>query len=200
MRDMAVLSADLNQWDDKELVERAVLRGAADDRPFSVLFNRHKELVWRVCYRFTENATDAEDLLQEVFIKAHRGLPSFQSRSTFRTWIYRIAVNTCRNELRSRGRRPQLVDMHIDDLELLDPETSANEPFISQFESISLALLALQEQEREILIMREIEGLPYDEIAMLLGVKLSAAKMRTQRARIALTREMIRQQYEDRNE
>ena len=167
-------------------------RGSADDRPFTILFDRHKDLVWRVCYRFTGNPTDAEDLLQEVFFKTYRGLRTFRGRSTFRTWLYQIALNTCRNELRSRKRRPQTVDAHVDDLELISPETESADPLGPAYERVGAALLLLKDQEQEILVMRDIEEKSYSEIAETLGITLSAAKMRAQRARLALVSELKR--------
>ena len=179
-------AVDLMSWDDEELVERARKRGATDDRPFTILFERHQPLVWRVCYRFTGNTADAEDLLQEVFIKAYHNLRGFERRSTFRTWLYQIAINTCRNELRSRKRRPISIEAHMDDLELVDLTANPAASASLDFEAVAAAIMELREEDREILLMRDMDERPFADIAQTLGVQVSAAKMRVQRARLAL--------------
>ncbi len=180
----------LQDLPDKILVEQAKERGAVDDRPFAVLFERHKHMVWSVCYRFVANGEDAEDLLQDVFIKAYRGLAFFEGRSTFRTWLYQIAINTCRNELRRRRRRPDPIVTPMDDLKLADPAPSPGSIQGEWSEAVATAMMNLRPAEREILILRDFEDRPYDEIAALQEIRLSAAKMRVQRARIALYDEL----------
>lgn len=180
----------LQDLSDEILVEQARARGAVDDRPFAVLFERHKQMVWSACYRFMANGEDAEDLLQEVFIKAYRGLPSFEGRSTFRTWLYQIATNTCRNELRRRRRRPDPIEISMDELKLADPAPSPGSTQGEWSEIVATAMTNLHPDEREILILRDFEDRPYDEIAALQEIRLSAAKMRVQRARIALYNEL----------
>lgn len=180
----------LQDLPDKILVEQARARSAVDDRPFAVLFERHKHMVWSVCYRFVANGEDAEDLLQDVFIKAYRGLASFEGRSTFRTWLYQIAINTCRNDLRRRRRRPDPIVTPMDDLKLADPAPSPGSIQGEWSEAVPTAMMNLRPAEREILILRDFEGRPYDEIAALQEIRLSAAKMRVQRARIALYDEL----------
>ena len=177
---------DLNDWDDLALAERACRRGASDDRPFTILFERHQPTIWAVCFRFTGDAADAEDLLQEVFIKAYRNLKTFQGLSSFRTWLYQIALNTCRNELRRRKRRPSLIDDDVHDLDLVDPAANSSEDVAEESEKIAEALMELRSEEREILILRDIKEMSYASIAEALGIQLSAAKMRVQRARISL--------------
>ncbi len=175
---------------DEILVKQARARGAVDDRPFTVLFERHRHMVWSACYRFMVNGEDAEDLLQEVFIKAYKGLPSFEGRSAFRTWLYQIAINTCRNELRQRRRRPDLITTPMDDLKLEDPAPSPGSIQGEWREVVATAMMNLHPDEREILILRDFEERPYDEIAELQEIQLSAAKMRIQRAQITLYNEL----------
>jgi len=191
--------ADLHAWDDLALIERASRSGGSDDRPFTILYERHQRSIWAVCYRFTGDAADAEDLLQEVFIKAYRNLNTFQGRSSFRTWLYQIALNTCRNELRHRRRRPAQIDMALEDLELVDSTSHAMDHEIKEVEIIAETLLKLRVEEREILLLKDIEELSYASIADMLGIQLSAAKMRVQRARIALAVALnLPEQLEDR--
>ncbi|MCJ7566879.1 MAG: RNA polymerase sigma factor [Anaerolineales bacterium] len=188
--EMTEYGCRLQDLSDEILVKRAKARGAVDDRPFAVLFERHKHMVWSVSYRFMANGEDAEDLLQEVFINAYRGLPSFEGRSAFRTWLYQIAINTCRNELRRRQRRPDSIETPMDDLKLADPAPSPGSSQGEWREIVATAMINLHPDEREILILRDFEDRPYDEIATLQEIRLSAAKMRVQRARIALYSEL----------
>ena len=177
---------DLLILSDEDLVEIAIRRGASDDRPFTILFERHRKLVWGICYRFTANTADAEDLLQDVFFKIYRNLRTFEGRSTFRTWLYQIALNTCRNELRYRRRRPVSIEANMNDIDLTDPVHLSREPASGQSELILNALLDLKPEQRAILIMRDMEEQPFTAIAEALGIQVGAAKVRVQRARLAL--------------
>ena len=84
----------LSELTDDELVVAAVARGNRDDRPFRELWRRHQRMVYRTCYSFFRNGEDAEDLTQDVFLKAYRNLKGFEGRSSFKTWINRIAINS----------------------------------------------------------------------------------------------------------
>lgn len=181
--------ANLSDLSDEELAHLCLERGKKDDRPFRELFQRHQRDVWRTCYRFVRNAHDAEDLTQETFFKAYRSLTQFEGRASFRTWLHRIAINTSQNELRRRARRPQVSQTPVETLaEVLPaegtPETRRLEPL--QQERLARSLARLRMEEFEVLQLREFDQRPYVEIAQILGVKLSAAKMRVQRARLAL--------------
>ena len=182
------MALDFETLPDDELVRRIRQRGAVDERPITVLFQRHNTLVWNVCRRFMPTDPDAEDMLQEVFMRAYQGLPSFKGQSKFSTWLYRIAVNTCLNEIRRRGRRVDVHEVSIDELfkqsyELPQREQHRHEEMSDQ---LSAALASLPPEASEALRLREIEGRPYEDIARLLGIKTSAAKMRVQRARLAM--------------
>ena len=177
---------DLLTLDDEALVERALHRGASDDRPFTILFERHRDLVWRICYRFTSDIADAEDLLQEVFFKTYRNLRTFEGRSTFRTWLYQIALNTCRNELRYRRRRPISIEASMKGMDLADPASQFGDSVSHKSELVLDALLNLRPEMREVLIMRDMEEQPFSAIANALGIQVGAAKMRVQRARLAM--------------
>ena len=177
---------DLQTLNDEALVEQALRRGASDDRPFTILFERHRDLVWGICYRFTADRADAEDLLQEVFFKTYRNLRTFEGRSTFRTWLYQIALNTCRNELRYRRRRPVSIEASVNGMDIADPVSQFSDTVSHKSELVLDALLNLKPDERAILIMRDIEEQPFPAIAEALGIRTGAAKMRVQRARLAL--------------
>ena len=108
-----VYSPDLS---DAELVALFQARDGRDDRPFRELFRRYQQVVWRACYGMMRNSRDAEDLTQEVFFKAYRNLTKFEGRSSFKTWIYRIAINTSQNEIRRRSRRAQEAETAVEDM------------------------------------------------------------------------------------
>ena len=188
MNEMLAFSK-LDALSDVELVELAKARGSRDDRPFRTLMERHTKTVWRVCYGFVKNAEDAEDLAQEVFLKAHRNLARFEGRSSFKTWVYRIAINTSQNELRRRSRRPQTSNTTLDTAtEFMPSSQNVEETVLKQarYRILSQALKQLKPNEFKVLLLKDIEGISYAEIAEELSISLSAAKMRVQRARIAL--------------
>jgi RNA polymerase sigma-70 factor (ECF subfamily) len=170
---------------DEALVELCRVRGTGDSRPFTELFHRHRNLVWRICYHFVGNALDAEDLMQEVFFKAYRSLPQFRGASSFTTWLHQIAANTARNKLRQRSRRPQVSDMLLDELAEIIPHGAAARtyPLLAR---LAEAWERLRPEERQVLRLKDLEQRPYEEITQILGISSSAAKMRVLRARLAL--------------
>lgn len=177
----------LPEMPDAELIALCLKRGAKDDRPFQELFRRYKMVVWRICYSYTRNAEDVEDVTQEVFFKAYRNLNKFEGRSSFKTWIYRVAINTWQNEMRRRDRRPQLVEKDTDTLAEVLPSQQSVEATLyerQQRQYLTDALANLPVDTYEILYMKDFEERPYAEIADTLGISLSAAKMRVQRPQI----------------
>lgn len=186
---MIMNQISLSELTDLELVLRCQEYGPYDERPFQELMYRYQALIWRVCYSSMHNPQDAEDLTQEIFLKVYRNLAKFEGRSSFKTWIYRIAINTCRNEIRHRQRRPQEAVSAIEDMADLLPAASTTVSEWqrqAQLEQLALALHALRPEELEILRLKDIEERPYTDIISKLGISLSAAKMRAQRARQAL--------------
>jgi RNA polymerase sigma-70 factor (ECF subfamily) len=179
---------DLASMGDESLVELAKARGARDDRPFALLYERHQGMVWSVCYRYLGNAQDAEDVMQDVFVRAHAGLKGFAGRSSFRTWLYQIAINSCHNEYRRQRRRPAITDVPVEEIGLTDPGGETRFDGGALRGIVLEALSALPEADRDILLLREFEGLSYEEIAQRLGLQMSATRMRLRRARIAFTR------------
>ncbi|MCB9444315.1 MAG: sigma-70 family RNA polymerase sigma factor [Ardenticatenaceae bacterium] len=182
-------SISLSELTDLELVLHCQEYGSNDDRPFQELMRRYQTLIWRICYSSLHNPQDAEDLTQEVFLKVYRNLAGFEGRSSFKTWIYRIAINTCRNEIRHRKRRPQEAASAIEDMADMLPAVSTTVTDWQaqvQREQLAMALHSLRPEEYEILQLKDIEERPYTDITSKLGISLSAAKMRAQRARQAL--------------
>lgn len=173
---------------DEELICLCRERLPGDPRPFHTLVARYRDQVMNTAYRFLGNLHDAEDVAQEVFLKIYHGLPNFRAASSFSTWLYRIAVNTCKNELRRRSRQPTLLEPDLENLGAPLPAAPSPEQAVTtreQRDAIQETLDRLSETDREALILRDVQNLSYREIAEVLGIGLSAAKMRVQRARLA---------------
>ncbi|HEY42738.1 MAG TPA: RNA polymerase sigma factor [Anaerolineae bacterium] len=181
--------ANLAELTDQALVDLCKTRGAKDDRPFEELFRRHQAAVWRVCYYFLGDALDAEDIVQDVFFKAYRGLPGFEGRASFRTWLNQIAINTCKNELRMRSRRPAVVEEELGDMKApIEMAGGSDQRWqaMTGREELAQALEMLHPDQFTALQLRDLESRSYAEVAHVLGISQSAAKMRVQRARLAL--------------
>lgn len=179
----------LTELSDVALIEVCQKRGAKDDRPFQELFRRYHSVVWRVCYSYMRNKEDAEDLTQDVFIKVYRSLHQFEGRSAFKTWIYRVAINSCQNEIRRRSRRPQEAATELETIaEIMPSGKTVEKEYQNKYrrEILAKALANLDPTVNEILYMKDMEQRPYHEIANTLEIGTSAAKMRVQRARLAL--------------
>jgi RNA polymerase sigma-70 factor (ECF subfamily) len=179
----------LAELSDATLIAVCQQRGTKDDRPFQELFRRYQSVVWRVCYSYMRNRQDAEDLTQDVFFKVYRSLPQFEGRSSFKTWLYRVAINTCQNEIRRRGRRPQEATIEIETIaEIMPSGQSVEKAYQARHkrEVLAEALANLDSGASEVLYLKDMEERPYNEIAALLDIGVSAAKMRVQRARLAL--------------
>lgn len=157
--------------EDGALAARAA---AGDPEAFRMLVTRHRESAYAVCRRWTGDAHEAEDLLQEAFLRAHRGLPGFRSEASFRTWFYRIVANVCRSW--SRAKRPVPVG---DDL----PDAPAPEASSDRLEALGRAVEALPEKQRAVVTLRYFAGLEFDEIAAALEITPEAARMNLSLAR-----------------
>lgn len=180
------MSAFTNLPDD-DLVEQARSRGNDDTRPFEALVQRHQRFVIANCRVITRSPNDAEDLAQEVFVKAFFALRRFEGRSQFRTWLQRIKVNHCLNHLRST-RGAVMVD--IEDVipeghggMQTAPTVEADLQTVNDRERILRVLDSMSDTLRIPLMLRDGDGQSYDEIAVHLGIGLSAVKMRIKRAR-----------------
>lgn len=175
---------------DPESDEELVLRAQADDRdtrPFDTLMRRHQGGVLANCRVITRSSADAEDLAQEVFVKAFFGLRRFEQRAQFKTWLRRIKVHHCLNHLRkTRGR--VMVDLDAIELEtderLATAATVETELGIADDRArIVRALDGMSDTLRIPLMLCDADGLSYEEIARQLGIGLSAVKMRIKRGR-----------------
>jgi RNA polymerase sigma factor (sigma-70 family) len=186
---------------DADASEVALAR-AGDEDAFETLVSRHEAEVYRICRRLLDDSEDALDATQEVFLRAFRGLARFRGAATFRTWLVGIAVNACRSclvtaEHRVRRRTVGLETAANDgdpptELPLPDPAPSPEaHAFGGELRrALSRALASVSAEHREALVLREIEGLDYAEIALVLGVAVGTVKSRLARARAALRAEL----------
>lgn len=178
---------------DKDLIN-SVLAGNLDD--FAPLVRRHQDRVYGLCLSMTRHATEADDLAQEIFLKAYRSLSEFRFESSFSTWLYRVTYRHCLDFLKSRKRRPsQSLDAMIEDRgEGLWGEGPWDEGPVgdlsfdhhAQTQWARQLLDSLDPKERLVLTLREIQGLSYEELAGALKISLEAVKSRLRRAREAL--------------
>lgn len=170
---------ELNQAEEFAII-RECLRGRTDQ--YALLVERYKSLAYNLAYRIVGDPDTANDMAQESFISAYRGLKDFQYSSKFSSWLYTIVLNKCRDYLRTR--RPTVS---VDDVAEVrtDRKPSPEDSASSRQEGGRLqeALSALPPEYREVLVLKHIEELDYREIAGLLGVSVGALKVRAHRGR-----------------
>jgi len=171
--------------DDQQLVAAAQ---AGDARALDLLLRRHYDQVHAVCRRITGSPRDADDAAQEAMISVVRGLPRFDGRSRFSTWLYRIATNAALDELRRRQRRPALglVDDEGRLPEAPDPLAERTVEAAADRLAIDAALDALAEEFRAAVVLRDVADLDYAEIAEVLDVPVGTVKSRIARGRAQL--------------
>jgi len=171
---------------DEELVRRAQAE-THDPRPFEALMRRHQGSVLANCRVITRSPADAEDLAQEVFVKAYFGLRRFEQRAQFKAWLRRIKVHHCLNHLRkSRGRIMIELDEvapEADDRMATPPTVEADLQTADDREQIVRVLDGMTDTLRIPLMLCDADQLSYEEIAEQLGIGLSAVKMRIKRGR-----------------
>ncbi|MEF3273186.1 MAG: sigma-70 family RNA polymerase sigma factor [Chloroflexus sp.] len=171
---------------------------AGDLDAFNQIVRLYETRVYNLCYRMLGDAETAADTTQDVFIAAFRNLRSFRG-GTFKAWLLRIATNACYDALRMRQRRPSVsLDRNDDDedsgrSEVADPGESLDEFVLRQELSTAIqrGLAALPEDQRIVIVLSDIQGLSYEEIAQITGVQLGTVKSRLSRARAKL-RDILR--------
>lgn len=181
-----------NQPSADDLLVARVQQG--DKRAFDMLVLKYQYKVQAIINRFVRDHAEAQDVAQETFIKAYRALANFRGESQFYTWLYRIAVNTSKNHLVSRGRRPPTSDVDADDADfyegadaLRDNNTPENRLATEQLErAIYDALDKLPEDLRTAVTLREMDGLSYEEIALAMECPIGTVRSRIFRAREAI--------------
>ena len=162
---------------------------AGDGGAFEVLVLRHQARIVNYASAIVHDAGAAEDVAQETFVRAWRGLARFRGESAFKTWLYRIATNVARTHLDRRGRQARIGDRSLDDetepLQAGDVPSPAPdaETSLVRREAIDRALAELPEELRVALVLRDVEGLDYKEIAGVTGAPIGTVESRIFRAR-----------------
>jgi len=180
-----------NQASDKKLVER-VQKG--DKGAFDLLVLKYQHKIVNLIMRYVRDPELSLDIAQEAFIKAYRALPRFRGDSAFYTWMYRIAVNTAKNHLAAQRRRPMDVELDLQDPEQYDLHAKLKETDTPEGvtlsnelkETVERAIAALPEDLRTAIILRELEGMSYEEIAETMDCPVGTVRSRIFRARDAI--------------
>jgi RNA polymerase sigma-70 factor (ECF subfamily) len=181
---------------DLVLVKR-VQRG--DKTAFDLLVRKYQHKVVKLVLRYVRNPAEAEDIAQEAFIKAYRALPQFRGDSAFYTWMYRIAINTAKNSLASRDRSPIAYDLDLTDPEeshsvqtrLQDPDTPEGMALTEEIRGIvNSAIEGLPEELKTAIVLRELDGLSYEEIAAAMECPVGTVRSRIFRAREAIDKRL----------
>jgi RNA polymerase sigma-70 factor (ECF subfamily) len=185
------LSTENQAETDRQLVKR-VQQG--DKKAFDLLVIKYQHKIIGLVGRYVYDHHEAMDVSQEAFIKAYRALPKFRGESAFYTWLYRIAINTAKNHLVAKGRRPPDVDMDIDDVQYQDSnrslkeiENPENRLYKQELEkAVYQALNRLPEDLRIALTLREFDGMSYEDIAQVMSCPVGTVRSRIFRAREAV--------------
>jgi RNA polymerase sigma-70 factor (ECF subfamily) len=174
---------------DEELVRRYL---DGDTGAFGILVRRHESRVYNVALRVLGDPDDAHDAAQDAFLTLVRKLSQFRGDAAFTTWLHRITLNACYDILRKRRRQPMLRTVRDpDDLmpDLMPPVADHAEATVGSID-VARALQEIPEEYRVVLVLADVQDLPYDEIAQVLDVPLGTVKSRVHRGRLALGRAM----------
>lgn len=180
---------------DQELVVR-VQQG--DKKAFDLLVLKYQQKITNLISRYIRDPHEVLDVTQEAFIKAYRALPKFRGDSAFYTWLYRIAINTAKNYLVAQGRRPPTDDVEAETAEQMDigvrlKETDTPENLVLTDEismTVQKAIDELPEDLRTAIILRELEGMSYEEIANAMSCPVGTVRSRIFRAREAIDKKL----------
>jgi len=182
-------------WTDEELVARSI-RGDADS--FNELVVRWERPIYALAYRTIGREEDARDVCQETFLRAFRALPGFRGQAKFSSWLYRIALNLCRDWIRRERRAP--VVQPPEDVDLIELAAAAEpsesiEDLVARKDLTRLvekAMELLPEEQRTAIVLKEYHGLTFQEIAELVGCPLSTVKTRLYQGLTVLRRELAK--------
>ena len=178
--------------DDRTLVKAAQ---TGDAQAFRALVERYQRRVVQLALTMTKDADEAMDIAQETFVRVHRYLPSFKGDSSFFTWTYRIAMNLCLDAQRRKGRLERVDVEQGDEAEIeaaMDPPSAAlagpqRQALNAELrERIEEALASLSDNHRAILLLREVEGLSYEVLAKVLGIRKGTVMSRLFHARLKM--------------
>lgn len=176
---------------DQELVKRCQ---KGDERAFSILVNKYQHRIFALISRYVRDHDEVQDVAQESFLKAWRALPKFRGDSAFYTWLYRIAVNTAKNHLVAKNRRPPGTDLDameaeqfLDTVGLHDTGTPESLLMSEELgEVIQQAIADLPQELKVAITLREFDGLSYEDIAAVMECPVGTVRSRIFRAREAI--------------
>jgi RNA polymerase sigma-70 factor (ECF subfamily) len=186
-------------WTDEELVAKSI-GGDADS--FNELVLRWERPIYALAYRTIGREDDARDVCQETFLRAYRALPGFRGQAKFSSWLYRIALNLCRDWVRRERRTP--VVQAPEDVDLMDLAAAAEpsesiEDLVARKDltrAVERAMTRLPEEQRTAIVLKEYHGLTFQEIADQLDCPLSTVKTRLYQGLSVLRRRLERRQVE----
>ena len=173
---------------DLELVQRVQ---SGDKKSFDILVLKYQHKVINLVLRYVHDQDTAQDVAQDAFIKAYRGLKNFRGESAFYTWLYRIAINTAKNYLVSQGRRLPDSDIDADEAEQFGGESALKEYATTEHEmlteeiqvAVTRAIDQLPDDLKTAIMLRELEGMSYEEIAVTMDCPIGTVRSRIFRAR-----------------
>jgi RNA polymerase sigma-70 factor (ECF subfamily) len=184
-------------WTDEELVAKSI-RG--DNESFNELILRWERPIYALAYRTIGREEDARDVCQETFLRAFRALPAFRGQSKFSSWLYRIALNLCRDWMRRERRTP--IVQPPEDMDVLEMAAAAEpsesiEDLVARKDltrAVERAMAVLPEEQRTAIVLKEYHGLTFQEIADLMGCPLSTVKTRLYQGLTVVRRELAKNQ------
>jgi RNA polymerase sigma-70 factor (ECF subfamily) len=168
---------------------RAIRQG--DTSAFGTLVTLYEKKIYNLALHYVKQSEEAKDLAQDIFVTVYKSIDTLRDENKFTTWLYQVAVNHCRNRYKKLRRRGFFTNQSIDDPDSFLQLASADEP-AGQFERedvikmVRAAIASMPETEKEILVLRDIQEMSYEEISDILGIPLGTVKSKLNRARTAL--------------
>jgi RNA polymerase sigma-70 factor, ECF subfamily len=182
-------------WTDEELVARSI---GGDSESFNELVLRWERPIYALAYRTIGREEDARDVCQETFLRAFRALPGFRGQAKFSSWLYRIALNLCRDWIRRERRAPIVQppeDVDVMELAAASEPSESIEDLVARKDlsrAVERAMALLPDEQRTAIVLKEYHGLTFQEIAELLGCPLSTVKTRLYQGLTVLRRELAK--------
>lgn len=190
----------LNRGPEESLIKQAI---AGDQKAYQELFESHKQAIFHIIVKIVRNTEEAQDLVQETFIKAFGSLKSYNPTYRFTTWLYKIAANSSIDYIRKRKLQTYSLDQPLDtkdgqvNIEVADMSYHPERDFSAKQQNVSIteAIESLPDKYREVIIKRHQEDKSYEEIAQLLHVPVGTVKARIFRARELLKKRLKSLRY-----
>lgn len=181
------ISAGTVHQDDLALAERC---RQGDFDAFESLYREHASRLFSLAVRMLGNKTDAEDMLQEIFLTAHRKLQSYRGDARLSTWLFRLATNLCLDHLRSKSTRMTQATSSLDDDNAMEPVSTSPGAVLGTVQNIDMerAVAKLPQGCRAAFLLHDVEGFEHREVAAMLGISEGTSKSQVHKARLKLRR------------